>query len=398
MQRGGTPASITAAMRIVCVHQGYELYGSDRCFIDSVAALREAWPQAEIEVVLPREGPIAPPLRALADRVSIEPLFILRRRGLLTLLATAPLRLPLALWRAVRRMRAADLVYVNTMMVVDYLVAARFFRAKTLVHIHEIPDGVKLAVFRRLLGWTRAETIFNSKATRAAYALPAARPQHVVYNGIAAPSHAQPSDYDGRRVLHVLMLGRINRIKGQDLLIDALASLAPNVTRRLDVRIVGETFERDRVREDALHKTVRDAGLGSIVRFEPFRADPAPLYRWADVVVVPSRLPEALGRVAIEAMAHMRPPLVAGIGGLPEVVEDHVSGWIVAPNDATALARTLAGIVTMPDTWRGYGAAARARFETTFAAPAIARQLQAIVRARLTAQTDPRAARNLARV
>jgi len=29
-------------MRIVCVHQGYELYGSDRCFIDSVAALRDA--------------------------------------------------------------------------------------------------------------------------------------------------------------------------------------------------------------------------------------------------------------------------------------------------------------------------------------------------------------------
>jgi hypothetical protein len=80
-------------MRIVCVHQGYELYGSDRCFIDSVAALREAWPQAEIEVVLPREGPIAAPLRALASRVSIEPLFILRRRGLLKLIASAPFRL-----------------------------------------------------------------------------------------------------------------------------------------------------------------------------------------------------------------------------------------------------------------------------------------------------------------
>ena len=38
-------------MRIVCVHQGYELYGSDRAFIDSVATLREAWPQADIEVI-----------------------------------------------------------------------------------------------------------------------------------------------------------------------------------------------------------------------------------------------------------------------------------------------------------------------------------------------------------
>ena len=50
----------------------------------------------------------------------------------------------------------------------------------------------------------------------------------------------------------------------------------------------------------------------------------------------------------------------------------------------------------MPETWRGYGAAARARFDATFAAPAIARQLQAIVRARLT-RTRRRARDALAR-
>jgi glycosyltransferase involved in cell wall biosynthesis len=147
-----------------------------------------------------------------------------------------------------------------------------------------------------------------------------------------------------------------------------------------------------------LHQAVRDADLGSIVRFEPFQADPDPLYRWADVLVVPSRLPEALGRVAIEAMSHRRPPLVARIGGLPEIVQDRVSGWIVAPNDAAMLARALSEIVTRPETWCGYGAAARARFEATFAAPAIARQLQNIVRARLAAKTQARAARDLARV
>src|SRR5438034_9057085 len=101
-------------MRIVCVHQGYELYGSDRAFIDSFAALREAWPQADIEVVLPREGPICGPLLASATRIVIEPLFILRRRGFLRLILTAPFRIVPALWRAARRIRAADLVYVNT--------------------------------------------------------------------------------------------------------------------------------------------------------------------------------------------------------------------------------------------------------------------------------------------
>ncbi len=97
-------------------------------------------------------------------------------------------------------------------------------------------------------------------------------------------------------------------------------------------------------------------------------------------------------------MAYGRPPLVARIGGLPEIVEDGVTGWIVPPNDAQALARAIAAIVTMPDMWRGYGAAARARFEAIFAAPAIARQFQSIVRARLNARDGERAPRGLAEV
>ena len=186
------------------------------------------------------------------------------------------------------------------------------------------------------------------------------------------------------------MLGRISRIKGQDLLIEALALLPKAIAQRLEVRVVGNSFQNDIAREAGLREAVRVAGLDAVVRFEPFREDTAPLYRWADVVVVPSRLPESLGRVAIEAMAYGRPPLVARIGGLPEVVEDGVTGWVVPP--------TIGDIVNEPDTWRGYGSAAHARFEAMFAARGIARQFQAIVRARFDAGSDRRATIGLARV
>src|SRR5438552_12402198 len=151
-------------MRIICVHQGYELYGSDRCFIESVAAIRAAWPDADIEVVLPRDGPIVPHLRKVASRIVVEPIFVVRRRDIAKLLSIGAHRLVPALWRAICRFRAADLVYVNTIVILDYLLAARFFPGKTLVHVHEIPDGPTFKIFRLLLRWARAELIFNSKA------------------------------------------------------------------------------------------------------------------------------------------------------------------------------------------------------------------------------------------
>ena len=83
-------------------------------------------------------------------------------------------------------------------------------------------------------------------------------------------------------------------------------------------------------------------------------------------------------------MAHGRPALVADIGGLLETVESNVSGWTVPPNDAAALARTLAEIVAQPQGWCSFGRAARMRFETLVAASIIARQLQMVVGARLT--------------
>jgi glycosyltransferase involved in cell wall biosynthesis len=385
-------------MRILCVHQGYELYGSDRAFVESVAAIREAWPAAEITAVLPCDGPIVAPLASVATHVAFDPIWVLRRRGLAKLATLGPFRLVPALWRAIRRMRSADLIYINTVVIVDYLLAARFFPEKSLVHVHEIPTGIAARLFRRLLLWTRAEVIFNSQATKRAFALPASVPQHVVYNGIAGPAVVPRFDYDGARPLRLLLIGRINRIKGQDLLIEALALLPPDVRARLAVRIVGGSFDNDLAREDALKHRARAAGLAATVRFEPFHDDPARCYAWADIVVIPSRLPESLGRVAIEAMAHGRPLIAAAIGGLTEVVQDGITGWLVPPNDAAALAGAIAQAATVPSTWRGYAAAARARYEAEFMRRSIDRQIQAVVRARLARRADARSAPYLARI
>jgi len=376
-------------MRIACVHQGYELYGSDRSFAESVAALRAAFPAADIEVVLPRDGPIVSILEPHASRIVFEPLWILRRQAALRLATVEMARLPVALWRAWRRLAACDLTYVNTSIVADYAMAARLLPRKALLHIHEIPEGILRKILVGLMRFSRADLIFNSRATRATFGDPPVldargRRTHVVYNGVAGPAAALPMTYDGNRPLKVLLLGRVNRIKGQEVLLEAVASLPPALRGRIEVRLVGGAFESVE-RERALAELVERMGLTGHVEVLPFISDPSEHYRWADIVAVPSRRPESLGRVAIEAMAWGRPPLVSAIGGLVEVVADGETGWHVPPGDAAALAARLEKIILRPQDWRGFAAAGRSRFEAIFSEPIAAAAIVSIVADKLKA-------------
>ncbi|SEG61324.1 Glycosyltransferase involved in cell wall bisynthesis [Methylobacterium sp. 190mf] len=383
-------ANAAAELRITCVHQGFELYGSDRCFIETVRTIRAAHPGARIDVVLPRRGPIVAALEPFASEIVIAPLWILRRKNLARLVTLGLMALPIAMIRAWRRIRASDLVYINTTVVADYLLAARLVPGRSIVHVHEIPEGAVLKVLRGLIRWSGANVVFNSRATERAYALPRGAIARVVYNGIAGPAEPNRSAYDDSRPLRVLMLGRISRIKGQDVLVEALASLPEPVRRRIALRIVGSAFE-DEARERALVGRIAEAGLAAQVTLEPFVADPAALYRWADVVTMPSQRPESLGRVAIEAMSYGVPPLVTAIGGLPEVVEDGKTGWIVPPGGPEPIAAVLADLVADPARWRDFGRAARARYLSLFSEASAAEGIEAMVRTTLRrpTATDP---------
>ncbi|KAB1072570.1 glycosyltransferase [Methylobacterium planeticum] len=365
--------------RITCVHQGFELYGSDRSFIETVRLIRAACPTAWIDVVLPRTGPIVAPLEAVASRVVIEPLWILRRRTLPRLATIGLLTLPFAVGRALGRIRSSDLVYVNTSVVADYLLAARVCAGRSIVHVHEIPEGAVLKALKALIRWSGCDIIFNSRATERAFAMPPQVRARVVYNGIADPGRTKPMTYDGSRPLRLLMLGRISRIKGQDVLVEAIDRLPAEIRARIEVRIVGSAFE-DAERERALVAAIARAGLSDRVKLHPFVADPAPHFLWADVVTVPSSLPESLGRVAIEAMAYGIPPVVSDIGGLPEIVEQGRNGWVVPPGRADLLAETLTGIVRLPASWCSYPAAARERYRTVFCEAAASQAMIAQLR------------------
>lgn len=191
-------------LKLPCIHQGYELYPFDRSF-------------AKTEVMLSRTGPIVGLFEGVANSIVFEPLWILRRKTLPRLMASAIVTLPLALTRTTRRLARCDPAYINTSVIIDYALAARLFPGKVIRHMHEIPEGVMRPIPRGLTLGSRSRLIFYSRATRDAFAPLAARPGHVIYNGIADPAAWTPADYDGTRLLKILMPGRVNRIKGQEM-------------------------------------------------------------------------------------------------------------------------------------------------------------------------------------
>jgi glycosyltransferase involved in cell wall biosynthesis len=354
-------------MKFLAVHPNFELYGSDRAFANALVAIVERIPGYEVTALIPQEGPILelPIFRRI--KISIEEFWIPRRTDLpvhrLPLFVARGLR---SIGRALWRMNRYDMIYVDTIICLDHIIAARFCRKPVIIHIHEIPLGREMAVFRRILLFSRATLMFNSIATRDAFRLPKGKKDYVIYNGATIPITAPRAFYDGTRPLRLMVIGRLNFWKGQEVLIDAMGRMSAEMRARIEVRIVGGVFgDQDHFRED-IEQRIATLGLGETITIHPFTNDPTGAYRWADVVVVPSTRPEPFGRVAIEGMAYSCAVIASGHGGLVESIDDGVTGYLVPPSDPEALRAAIETYLAVPARVAAQGKAGYQRFLERF--------------------------------
>lgn len=139
-----------------------------------------------------------------------------------------------------------------------------------------------------------------------------------------------------RKSLELLFYGFIRPYKGLDVLIDAMGKL-----RRADIAltIAGEFWSG----EDEIKTRITELGLDSQIELLPqyhTEAETAELFDRADVVVLPYRSATGSGIIPI-AYHYNKPVIVTRVGGLPDMVLESSTGFIISPNDPSALATAI---------------------------------------------------------
>jgi glycosyltransferase involved in cell wall biosynthesis len=320
--------------RVLIVEAAGNLWGSERALIDLIEGI------TDLDVAV-----CCPPATPLVEE--------LKKRGIYTFgFFRADLHLKSRvhrLWAAFGVVRACfvfrpDVIHLNqsgSYRVV--LLAAMLWKLPIVAHVRIFEDVAYLArqTLRptRLVGMIAISEAIEAEIRRSPQL--AAIPLHRIYDAYA-PSGA-PRSAEVRIENRIICLGRIALVKGQDILIDALALLRGSA----ESLVVGDG---DPTLLDRLKRAATDKGVS--LQWLGFVHDVIPLLRTASVLVCPSHR-EPLGRVIFEAWdAGCVPVVFGGGGGSAEVVRASGGGIVYTEQTPESLAAALEMALALDPTQR----------------------------------------------
>jgi len=242
------------------------------------------------------------------------------------------------------------------------VLAALILRIPVLVHFHVVnkEEG-------SFMGRCRAAICVSHYVAEAS--LPKALLKKVVYNPVSLERFDEGRNLRGewgvpRNAVVVAFLGQIRDIKGvQDFISMAHRISDPNAS----FLIAGECRDPKTYPGSYSEQNLKDLANGdSRIRYIGYIKQVENIYHSADIVVVPSRWQEPLGLINLEAGASRKPVVATRVGGIPEVVEDGVNGYLVEPGDVDGLAGRVGQLIADPALRIRFGEAGRAGVEQNF--------------------------------
>jgi glycosyltransferase involved in cell wall biosynthesis len=277
---------------------------------------------------------------------------------------------PIGAWRFWRYLREHNFAVVHQHFgarSVRHLIKAAS-HARLLVHLHgRIDEGASVGKTPiAVWGADAVIAVSRSVALQVAQFDPI-----IVYSGVAM---AREEAHIRRSASKSIVIGtacRLVPLKGLVYLLRAVTTLRPEFPN-LRLEIAGRgPLQRD------LEREADQLGLAEQVSFLGWQTDLGPILRSWDIFVMPS-LEEGLPIAVLNAMAEGLPIVSTSVGGLPELIEDGRTGYLVPPHDPLALARALRCLILEPKRRSAQGAAGRERVRSRFSADHMVAQIRAI--------------------
>lgn len=251
-----------------------------------------------------------------------------------------------------REAKKYDIVYANSQKAfVLSSLSAKFARKKLIWHLHDILStdhfsNMQIKLDIKLANALAACVIVPSEATADAFIRAGGNSDlvHVVHNGVNVSHIGTTLDKKQLRAELGLpdgfiygVFSRLSPWKGQHVAVRALRALPADV----HCLIVGDAqFGEDQYKK-SLYSLVEELGLKDRVIFMGHRSDVLSIMKAVDVYCHPSVSPEPFSLAILEAMSCKLPIIASNAGGIPEVIENGVSGILFSPGNAAELSKML---------------------------------------------------------
>ena len=246
-----------------------------------------------------------------------------------------------------------DLIHANSQKAFVTCALATFRGSPPVVwHLQDILTAKHFSRVNRQVGvWLAnncaARVIVNSEATGKAFVAAGGKEEllRVVYNGFDFAAFDAVTSEQTQQIRAQLGLNdvpvvgvfsRLSYWKGQHILLEAIKKL-PEVHALL----VGEALFGEEEYVTELKALAAAPELAGRVHWLGFREDVPILMKACDIIAHTSTEPEPFGRVIVEGQLAHRPVIATAAGGAIELIQDGVTGYLVSPGDAEALAKTI---------------------------------------------------------
>lgn len=367
-------------MKVLFFHNGSDLYGASRSFLRLTSRLVKdgVW----VKAVLPQSGPLHTALMRADVEVSVmDPFPIIERtafksaRGLVRLFFSTPISIA-RVCRLIRDFKP-DVIHSNLSVLFTPAIAARIKHIPHVWHIREsyAEFGFFWKLYQRFMVWGADQIISVSSPIAAQFEGHLRETVQVIHNGFPK-SEFEPvplervkrfkAKYKLNDETLVGIVGRIKYVrKGQEYVVQAAARLKDRFPG-VKYLLIGSPFLGNEDHLERLQRLINELDLEDRIVYTGDVEDVKAAYASLDISVVASGLPEPFAGVTIESMAMGKPVVGTRLGGTIEQIEEGVTGLLVPPRDANALADALATLLDNPERCQQMGRAGHHRFLNHF--------------------------------